>query len=104
MRLKDIFGINSPGEPTQKIMNFYTELYTSKGKQVVPIDEAFGSNPQAWNFKSPKGNKKRYYSIDVRFLHDKYNIDELLIVTLHYGLQTVGRSHAPYIVSRGVKQ
>jgi hypothetical protein len=71
--------------PTEKIRNFYMEVFAARGKKLVMIDEKAIMNLE--KFKAPDSGK-RYYKKDLRFLKEKYNIDELLIVTVRYGINS----------------
>lgn len=70
--------------PSEKIIEVYKDLYTQKGKSVVVIQENLDSlNLQ--EFVPPKTGKK-YYKKDLRFLKEKFQIDEILIVSVAYGV------------------
>jgi hypothetical protein len=70
--------------PERKFKTMYSNLFESRGKSLKIVDiDLNGEHLRA--FSSPDGEKK-YYKADIRSLKDKYNIDELMIVTIDYGL------------------
>jgi hypothetical protein len=71
-------------DPREKFNQLYLETLTSKGKDVVTINDAF-KGVTFEDFTAPKDDKK-YYKKDLRYIKDKYGIDELLIVSIRYGV------------------
>jgi hypothetical protein len=72
-------------DPSQKAKTFYSDIYTSKGKQIVLVEPI--SSDKLVKFIEPKDGNKKYFKQDLRFLHDQYQIDEVLIVDFHYGVR-----------------
>jgi hypothetical protein len=74
-----------PGlDPDKKFRRMYLSLFESKGKNISLVDDMFDKNQFA-EFVAPDKNKK-YFEYDIRPLKEKYNVDELMIVTVDYGL------------------
>ncbi|MDH7447181.1 hypothetical protein [Aquimarina sp. 2201CG14-23] len=70
----------------QRIQDLYKNTYSTKGKDLILIKDSINFN----NFKKfevPKDKKaNKYAKHDIRELKTKYNIDELLIINVNYGL------------------
>jgi len=74
-----------PGlDPEKKFRRMYLSLFESKGKSISRVDDMFDTG-QFTEFVAPDKNKK-YFKYDLRPLKEKYNVDELMIVTVDYGL------------------
>jgi len=74
-----------PGlDPEKKFRRMYLSLFESKGKNISRVDDMFDKDQFA-EYRAPDKNKK-YYEYDIRSLKEKYNVDELMIVTVDYGL------------------
>jgi len=74
-----------PGlDPDKKFRRMYLSLFESKGKNISLVDDMFDEDQFA-EFVAPDKNKK-YFKHDIRSLKDKYKVDELMIVTVDYGL------------------
>ena len=71
-------------DPGKKFERMYLNLFKSKGKNITLVDHEFNDG-QFEKFEKPDNNKK-YYKSDIRSLKEKYNVDELMIVTVDYGL------------------
>ncbi len=70
--------------PISDIENTYFNTYQEKGKPIKKIDYKLNTEDLV-EFEKPKKSKKQYFNYDLRFLQSK-DIDELLIVTIEYGL------------------
>ena len=77
-------AVDSKLHPEKKFKTMYSNLFESKGKTIKVVDVEFDKE-QYGVFSSPGGDKE-YYESDIRSFKDKYNIDELMIVTIDYGL------------------
>jgi hypothetical protein len=71
-------------DPEKKFRRMYLSLFESKGKNITQVDDQFDSD-QFSKFAA-SGKSRDYYEYDLRPLKEKYNVDELMIVTLDYGL------------------
>lgn len=73
-------------QPFQEIFNTYEAIYKRKGKELIILDG--GINFDAWKrFPTNTGaSNKKYYKYDLRHLKEKYDIDELLLVDVKYGV------------------
>ena len=71
-------------DPDKKFRRMYLNLFESKGKNISQVDDQFDEK-QFTKFEAPDRNKE-YYKVDIRQLKDKYNVDELMIVAVDYGL------------------
>ncbi|MDT8402529.1 MAG: hypothetical protein RQ743_12610 [Bacteroidales bacterium] len=71
-------------DPERKFKTMYSNLFESKGKSFAVVDNQFDEE-QFSEFEAPGGEKK-YYKADIRSLKDKYDVDELMIVIIDYGL------------------
>lgn len=70
--------------PERKFKTMYSNLFESKGKSFKIMDINYDVDHFA-EFSSP-GGEKEFYKADIRSLQDEYHIDELMIVTIDYGL------------------
>jgi len=71
-------------DPERKFKTMYSNLFESKGKSFTVVDSKFDEGLYS-EFEAPDRDKK-YYKSDIRALKDKYNVDELMIVIIDYGL------------------
>ncbi len=71
-------------DPERKFKTMYSNLFESKGKSFTIVDNKFDEE-QYQEFEAPD-NDKKYYKSDIRSLKGKYSVDELMIVTIDYGL------------------
>lgn len=71
-------------DPEKKFRRMYLSLFESKGKNISLVDDMFDEDQFA-KFVAPDKSKE-YFEYDLRPLKDKYNVDELMIVTVDYGL------------------
>ncbi len=68
-----------------ELVNIYAETLKAKGKEVVIIDENF--NPkEAEKFKGEKQDGKKYYNYDLRYLKNKYQVDDVVFVNVNWGV------------------
>ncbi len=74
--------------PTEKVKEFYKNLFIGFGKNAIIIDEKMDPTVLV-DFKSPKGSGKKYYEKDIRFLKDKYQVDNVLLVGVNYGVRSI---------------
>ena len=77
-------AVDSKLNPEKKFKRMYFKLLESKGKEFTLVDDQFDEG-QFTKFEEPDSDKK-YYKSDIRSLKDKYNVDELMIVIIDYGL------------------
>ena len=81
---KQLQAVDTRLDPENKFKRMYSNLFESKGKSYTLVDDQFDED-QFREFTAPDKDKK-YYKSDIRSLKDKYNVDELMIVTVDYGL------------------
>jgi len=70
--------------PESQFKDLHLSLLKSKGKNITLVDEEFDEG-QFEKFEKPDNNKK-YFNKDIRSLRDKYQVDELMIASISYGL------------------
>jgi hypothetical protein len=74
-----------PGlDPEKKFRRMYLDIFESKGKNISQVDDMFDKDQFA-EFVAPDKNKE-YFEYDIRPLKEKYNVDDLMIVTIDFGL------------------
>jgi len=71
-------------DPEKKFRRMYLSLFESKGKNITQVDDQF-DREQFPKFPTPDKSRE-YFEYDLRPLKEKYNVDELMIVTVDYGL------------------
>jgi len=71
-------------QPKDELVNLYSDILKSKGKEIVIVNETFDPKT-AQKFKGNKQEGKKYSVYDFSNLKDKYNIDELLFINVDYG-------------------
>jgi hypothetical protein len=71
-------------DPEKKLRRMYLSLFEAKGKNIIQVDDQFDGE-QFPKFAAPDKNKE-YFEYDIRPLKDKYNVDELMVATIDYGL------------------
>jgi hypothetical protein len=72
--------------PNERIKQLYMETFLSKGKILHFIeDPTFNPNDLDY-FNGDKDSTKKYFKKEIRFLREKYQIDELLLVFVQYGM------------------
>ena len=71
-------------DPEKKFRRMYLSLLESKGKNITQVDDQF-NREEFPEFNTPDKSRE-YFESDIRSLKDKYNVDELMIVTVDYGL------------------
>lgn len=71
-------------DPEKKLRRMYLSLFESKGKTISMVDDYF-SKEEYPEFAAPDKSRE-YFERNLRPLKEKYNVDELLIVTVDYGL------------------
>ena len=79
-------NIDKTMNPQQDLINMYTEILKSKGKEVVLIDEKFDAKTAPKFDKSNADKSKKYSNYDFRALKSKYGVDEVLFVNVNYGM------------------
>jgi len=72
--------------PRDRLRQIYISQLEPKGKIVIPMDSGLKKN-EIQKFQAPDTEKK-YYPIDLRFLRDKYQMDELMLVSIYYGMHS----------------
>jgi hypothetical protein len=85
------FAYNIIGQevnPTSKVKYFFIDYFSSKGKNIVSIDEPLNYDLATLKDFIPQKNKRKFFSKDVRYLKNKYQIDELLIVLVYYDVNS----------------
>ena len=78
----DLMGQNF--HPKEELTTIYSDIFRTKGKEVIIIDEKFDSKT-AKKFSGEKAEGKKYSSYDFSDLKTKYGVDELLFVNVNYG-------------------
>lgn len=73
-------------DPKVEMEQMYSDILSSKGKEVVLISEKFDPKT-APKFKGEKVEGKKYFNYDFRDLKSKYNVDEIIFVNLMWGVQ-----------------
>lgn len=71
-------------DPDKKFRRMYLGLFESKGKDITQVDDQF-DREQFPEFSAPDKTRE-YFEYDLRTLKDNYNVDELMIVMVDYGL------------------
>lgn len=71
-------------QPKDELINMYSEILKSKGKELILIEENFDSKTTP-KFNGQKLEGKKYSRYDFSNLKSKYNIDELLFIDVNYG-------------------
>ncbi len=72
--------------PDERVKQLFTDAFSSKGKNITFIDDTLNLKTAA-KFKPVKKEPgKKYFKQDLRSLKDKYQIDELVLVSVKYGL------------------
>ena len=71
-------------QPKQELINIYSDILKTKGKEFVIIDEKFDAKT-AKKFSGEKAEGKKYSSYDFIDMKSKYGVDELLFVNVNYG-------------------
>lgn len=71
--------------PIDKVKKMYTDIFTEKGKIITEITEIpIMTYPK---FIKPKGSSgKKFYKFDLRAIKEHYEIDEILLVNVNYGI------------------
>src|SRR5579871_3706033 len=72
-------------DPRAKLVTLYTNVLSKKGKEVVALNLNIDSL-KLKEFEKPK-DKVKYFEQDLRFLKDKFALDEILVVVVDYGLK-----------------
>ena len=72
--------------PNGRLKKYFTNYLENKGKTVTVVENKFEKGALK-KFEAPN-KKKKYSKIDFRFLADTYQLDELLIVNVQYGLHS----------------
>ena len=79
--------------PTERFKKLYIDAFSAKGKEIIVLNERLDkkrldSLPKAKIVKPNSESEKVYYKKDLRFLKQKYGIDEVLIVHIQYGVSS----------------
>jgi hypothetical protein len=72
-------------DPTLKIQDFYLKYFTSKGVNIIPLNEQLDYNLSSFRNNPLSQDNSKYYFKDVSPLRTKYPIDQVLIVRVRYG-------------------
>lgn len=77
-------------DPYDNMKQLFTKTFSSKGKTIVFIEDTLNPD-ELKDFEIPPlpprtTETKRFFKKDLRFLKDKYDIDEVLVVTVNYGI------------------
>jgi hypothetical protein len=87
--LEILDNIDNDVDPTEKVSTFFIEEFNEKRKKVkfigADLDYELSEIP---DFESPNG-RRIYFNKDVRYMKDKYQIDELLILRIRYGVTSI---------------
>ncbi len=91
-----------------ELENIYAQALKARGKEVVIIDEKFDPKTTE-KFKGDKQEGKKYYTYDLRYLKDKYQVDEVVFVNVdwgviisYYSMIETGRSGYAYLQNKVV--
>lgn len=68
-----------------ELINIYTETLKARGKEVVVIDEKFDPKT-AEKYKGDKEESKKYFNYDMRYLKEKYGVDDVVFVNVNWGV------------------
>lgn len=68
-----------------ELVAIYTETLKAKGKEVVIIDEQFDYKTAA-KYKGEKAEGKKYALYDMRYLKEKYKVDDVMLVNVNWGV------------------
>ena len=72
-------------DPIDTAKAVYQNLYSQKGKSVVMIEDI---DPKSFpDFIAPKGTDKKYLRKDVQSLKEKYQVDDLVLIIIDYGIE-----------------
>ena len=63
----------------------YKSIYEKKGIDIIKIKGKL-TLEYLDSFKKPRRSKKKYSKYDFRFIKEKYNIDQLIVADVKYGL------------------
>ena len=77
-------AVDNNVNPKNKFEKLHMGLLKSKGKNATIVARKFDES-QFEKFANPDKNKK-YFNKDIRALKDKYQVDELMIASISYGL------------------
>jgi len=72
--------------PDEKVKQLYIDAFSAKGKTLSFIEDTLDLKNDILFSSKNKDPKKRYFKYDLRSLKEKYQIDELLLVTVEYGV------------------
>jgi hypothetical protein len=72
--------------PDEKVKQLYTDAFSAKGKMLSYIKDTLEFKKDILFSSKNKDSKKKYFKYDLRLLKEKYQIDELLLVTAEYGV------------------
>jgi hypothetical protein len=73
----------------EKFTNLYTSIFSAKNKKLIILSENVKDSLEKnlKKFVKPENAQgKKYYQYDMRFLKEKYGIDELLVSNVSYGI------------------
>jgi hypothetical protein len=79
-----LYVIENEVNPKEKLKKMYIDIFASKGKILVFSDETLDPN-KLKPFDAPDSQKK-YSKNDFRYLKMKYNLDEILLIDVDYGM------------------
>lgn len=89
-----------------ELIDIYSETLKTRGKEVVVIDEKFDPKT-AEKFKGNKEESKKYYNYDMRYLKEKYGVDDVVFVNVNWGamisyysMVETGRAGYAYVSNR----
>lgn len=83
--------------PEDQFKNLYLSLLKSKGKNITLIDTVFDED-QFNKFIKPDNNNE-YFEKDIRSLKDKYQVDEVMIVEVNYGINITSTGQGGYCLA-----
>ncbi len=72
--------------PTDTIQKLFMSLYSSRKKTLISVSEKIDSG--FVTFKGPRKDGKTYHDVDLRPLKDNLQVDQLLIISFRYGMNS----------------
>lgn len=82
--IKPLLALAPDINSKKRFTNHIEKVLKSKNKQFKFVDEMDFKNLK--RFKGATGGNKKYYKLDLTKLKSKYDVDELMIVYVNYGL------------------
>ena len=70
---------------SEKVRKLYTDIFTEKGKIIIELDDIPIKDYSKFIKPNNTGGKK-YHKYDLRKIKDDYEVDELLIIDVNFGI------------------